>query len=454
MDIIMNRCKEIIEKYSALMTDAEDHIWHNAEIGYKEFKTDKYMADAFVSLGYKIERMGELTGFTAYYDTKKPGPTVLVLAELDALLCSGHPDADKATGAAHVCGHNAQCAAILGVAAALMDHGEELDLSGRVKFCIVPSEEGIDMAWRTEQIRKGVITFTSGKPEYIQRGLLTDVDAAFMVHLDNGENLFEGGYRFSVGANGIIRKTIEISGKAAHAGGAPWDGVNALYAAELVLAACNALRETFRERDYIRFHPIITRGGESVNAIPDRLVIESFVRGASGSALKEANKKINRAVAGACLAMGASVMISDLPGAHARNDDKNLIDLMYGAAVETVGEEKTVIDRNWRTSSTDMGDVSALVPSVHAYVDGFRGAAHDKSYGRLPPKEVCQRAAALQLSSIVRLLENGGEKCLEIKRNYKSPYSSVEEYLEEKKALNKKYDCIKYCGGNAEITLE
>ncbi len=450
----MKDIKKIIEKYSALMTAAEDYIWHNPEVGYREYKTDKYMADAFVSLGYKIERYEGVTGFVAYYDTGREGPTVLVLAELDALYCSTHESADKETGAAHVCGHNAQCASVLGVAAALMEHGADFGLSGRVKFCIVPAEEGVDITWRSSLIEQGLISFTSGKTEYIARGLLSDVDAAFMIHLENGEGSYEGGYRFNVGGNGVIRKKIEITGRASHAGGAPWDGINALYAAELVLAACNALRETFKESDCIRFHPIITKGGESVNAIPEVVVIESYVRGSNRNGLRAANKRINRAIAGACLAMGAAVKISDSHGSEPRLDDSRLIDLMYGAAAELAGMERCVIDNTWTSSSTDMGDISALVPSVHGYTDGLRGAIHDRNYTRLPPKDVCVSSASLQLASIIKLLEKGGEACLHIKKNFKSPYSSPEEFIADKKEMGKTREPITYITGGVNITFD
>ncbi len=449
----MKNIKKIIEKYSELMTDAEDYIWHNPEVGYKEFKTDKYMAEAFEKLGYKLERYEGITGFVTYYDTGKPGPTVLVLAELDALYCSTHESADKETGAVHVCGHNAQCASVLGVAATLIEYGADFGLSGKVKFCIVPAEEGVEIAWRGDLVEKGVISFTSGKTEYIARGLLSDVDAAFMIHLENGEGSYEGGYRFNVGGNGVIRKKIEITGKASHAGGAPWDGINALYAAELVLSACNALRETFKESDCIRFHPIITKGGESVNAIPDMVVIESYVRGSNREGIKVANKKINCAIAGACLSMGATVKIKDSHGSEPRLDDKNLMNLMYGTALELKGEQKCVVDYTWTSSSTDMGDVSALVPSVHAYVDGLRGAIHDRNYKKLDPREVCESSAALQFASIVKLLENGGKACIEIKKNFKSTYSSVEEFINDKKEIGKTREPIIYDGDKVTINL-
>ncbi len=449
----MENVKKYVEECGELMAAAEEYIWRNPEAGYKEYKTNEYMRAKFTELGYAVEDFGDITGFTAYYDTGKEGPTVLVLAELDALYCSMHVNADKETGAAHVCGHNMQCAAALGVAATIQKYGEKFDLCGKVKFGIVPAEEGIDISYRTELVRKKALQFTSGKPECIARGLLNDVDMAFMIHIGNGENKYEGGYYFNKGSNGVLRKKVEIEGRAAHAGGKPWAGINALYAAQIALSACNALRETFKEEDYIRFHPIITKGGDSVNAIPDCVVMESYVRGANAKAIAQANVKINRAITGACLAMGAKVRITDLPGSEPRLDDENLTKLMQGVGAELLGTEKSVRDERWQASSTDMGDVTSLVPSVHGYVDGCRGKEHDKSYERIDPKGTCIRSACLQFGTIVELLKDGGKKCYEIKKNFKPVYASVEEYLTEKGKLSRDSSCIDYEGDKIHILL-
>ncbi|MBR2106514.1 MAG: hypothetical protein IJ937_04535, partial [Treponema sp.] len=90
--------------------------------------------------------------------------------------------------------------------------------------------------------------------------------------------------------------------------------MNALYAANLGLSAINAVRETFREEDVIRVHPIITNGGNAVNAIPDKVVIQSSVRGASFDGIDNANKKVNRALIGAALSLGANIEIENTPG--------------------------------------------------------------------------------------------------------------------------------------------
>ena len=91
-------------------------------------------------------------------------------------------------------------------------------------------------------------------------------------------------------------------------------GINALYAAQIALAAINALRETFRDEDTIRVHPIITHGGSQVNVIPGEVRLETYVRGRSVEAILDANKKVDRAFRAGALALGAKVEIETLPG--------------------------------------------------------------------------------------------------------------------------------------------
>ncbi|MFR9161994.1 MAG: peptidase dimerization domain-containing protein [Ruthenibacterium lactatiformans] len=96
-------------------------------------------------------------------------------------------------------------------------------------------------------------------------------------------------------AGGFIGKELRFLGKEAHAGGAPWEGVNALNAASLAIAAIHANRETFRDEDHVRVHPIITKGGDLVNTVPADVRMESYVRAASVQAMRTANAKVNRA---------------------------------------------------------------------------------------------------------------------------------------------------------------
>ncbi len=449
----MERIKKAVNAYMGLMLDANQYVWENPEVGYKEYKTNEYMLAEFTKLGYEIQRPKDITGFVAYYDTHKPGPTVLILGELDGLYCPGHPECDKTTGAVHSCGHNTQCAITLGVAAAIREKAVNEGLCGKVKFCIVPAEEGIEIEYRNGLIKKGIISFATGKAEFIKRGLLDDVDLSFMMHMaDVTEH--DGDFLFIKGHNGLIRKEIIISGKAAHAGGEPWLGINALYAGELALSACNALRETFKEEDKIRFHPIITKGGDSVNAIPDTVVMESFVRGASVAAIQEANYKLNRAITGACLAVGASVKIVDAAGYDVHKENEDLVNLLKEQCAKLVKKERIVDYGEWRASSTDFGDVSGLVPSALMYVDGARGIMHGNTYWVENIEKACFQGACIEVAALVELLKEGGKKAYEIKANFKPAYSSVQEYLDVQSGFNKVHECIGYDGDEVTIHLD
>ena len=154
---IMKRLIEAADKHRDLILSAERHIWQNPETGYKEWKTSKYLEEKFESLGYTLTRAGNIPGFITELDTGIPGPTLLILGELDSLICPNHPEADKETGAVHCCGHNAQCAALLGVAAALKEPGILDKFCGKIKLCAVPAEELLEIEFRSELRKNGKI---------------------------------------------------------------------------------------------------------------------------------------------------------------------------------------------------------------------------------------------------------------------------------------------------------
>ncbi|MDA8219592.1 MAG: peptidase dimerization domain-containing protein [Dehalococcoidales bacterium] len=136
--------------------------------------------------------------------------------------------------------------------------------------------------------------------------------------------------------NGCFAKVVEYLGRAAHAGGAPDKGVNALSAAAIALAAVNAQRETFRDQDTVRVHPIITKGGDLVNVIPADVRLETFVRGRTLEAIRDANRKVDRCLRAGALAMGAKVRITTLPGYLPCHCDPYLGSLFKQNAVKAV----------------------------------------------------------------------------------------------------------------------
>src|SRR4026209_2174524 len=146
----------------------------------------------------------------------------------------------------------------------------------------------------------------------LRLGHLDDVDLGMMIHATPRRE--EGKLAVPMSNNGCVVKTVRYIGRASHAGGAPHMGVNALYAANIGLMAINALRETFRDEDTIRVHPIITHGGSQVNVIPGEVRLETFVRGKTLEAIADADRKVDRALRAGALALGATVEIETLAG--------------------------------------------------------------------------------------------------------------------------------------------
>src|SRR5439155_797625 len=140
---------------------------------------------------------------------------------------------------------------------------------------------------------------------------------------------------------------------AAHACGAPHLGVNALYAAQVGLTAVNAIRETFRDEDTIRVHPIITHGGSQVNVIPGEVRLETYVRGRTVDAILNAQKKVDRAFKAGALALGAKVEIETLPGYMPMACDPGMARHYEANAAKLVGAEH-YRQIGHRTGSTDM----------------------------------------------------------------------------------------------------
>lgn len=419
----MQKIINAVNKHRQLILDAEKYVWNNPETGFKEFKTSAYMEEQFKKLGYEITKSEDLTGFYVRLDTGKPGPELLVFAELDSVICPTHKDADKVTGAVHSCGHNAQCASILGVAAALKEQGIMDGLSGAIRICLVPAEELLEIEYRTELKKQGKIKYIGGKCEYLYRGFFDGVDLAFIVHTTAAKT---GARKGNVGC--IVKKII-YKGVSAHAGGGPWNGKNALYAANCGLNAINAIRETFKDNEQIRVHPIITHGGDIVNAIPSTVTLESYVRGVSFKAITETNKKVNQALVGAALSIGTNVEVIDIPGYAPLTNDEGLLKVAKETFTSLYPNDEYEESDNYIGASTDMGDLSAIMPVMHPYFTGASGLAHGDNYYIADPESACVKSAAWQVAMIIDLLSNNAEKAKEIVENYKPLFNTKQDYL-------------------------
>ena len=205
-------------------------------------------------------------------------------------------------------------------------------------------------------------------------------------------------------------------------------GINALYAATQALTACSALRETFSDPENIRFHPIMTEGGASVNIIPSRTQIESYIRGQHIEAILDVKRKIALAVAGSAASIGAGVTIVTRPGYFPAKYDPGMM-LAMKEAMEEVLDETYYRPNSFGTGSTDNGDLSAVMPTVQPHIGGAAGHGHGDDYKIVSIDSACVDSAKVQAAFIEILLGNGAKRANEIVRNFKPVFAGKEEYF-------------------------
>lgn len=422
-----NAIDEHRERIVALGEDIRKH----PELGFKETRTASLVADWFAGLGISHETGLAITGVKGRLEGDASGPTVAYLGELDSVLVSDHPEADPVTGAAHACGHNASIAQLAAVAVALAESGVWKELFGTVALMAVPAEEYVEVDFRLGLRREGKLEFLGGKPELLRVGAFDDVDIVFMTHLSEKE----GEKRLGVAgpSNGCVVKQVRYVGRAAHAGGAPHAGVNALNAAMLGMSAINANRETFRDEDHIRVHPIITKGGELVNVVPAEVCLETFVRGASVDAIMAAAEKVDRCLRAGAMGVGAAVEITTLPGYLPRIVSDAFVDVYRRNAEPLVGGE-SFWSSEFGAGSTDMGDLSHVMPALEAQAAAARGTGHGNDYRIVDEDGAYILPAKSAVGCIIDLLADSAQSAHHVIKQFE-PAMTKAGYLEFMRGL-------------------
>jgi amidohydrolase len=331
---------------------------------------------------------------------------------------------------AHACGHNAQLAALVGAAAALSDPEISASLGGEAEFLAIPAEEFVVSSVQERLVKEGKARFGSnGKSEFVSLGMFDGVDAAITHHVhyyESDRDVLLG----SNSANGYISKAVEITGRAAHAGKAPWDGVNALNAAAIGLNALAYARETFRDCDYVRVHPIMKDGGRVVNVVPERAELEMMVRAKSLSAILDASEKVNRAFRAGALAVGAQIEIKDRPGYLPVLVCSPQAPLTEAASFLVDEAKIEAIDpSNHVALSTDVGDLTHLMPVLNFTSGGYRGGLHQADFEITDPYKAYILPAKMMALTAYKLLENGGAAAKRIKASFR-PALTKEAYLD------------------------
>ncbi|NME28302.1 amidohydrolase [Megasphaera hexanoica] len=402
-------------------------VFDEPELGYKETKTSAKVQEAMDKLGIPYTTGWAITGVKGRLKGKNSKRTVAVMGELDSIVCRHHPSADPVTGAAHCCGHFIQISDMLGVAMALKDAGAMDYLGGDVVFFAVPSEECIEIEYRKKLMDEGKIHFFGGKQEIILQGGFDDIDAAMEMHAYSTDDP-EGNIILNGGMSGFITKLIEYHGKAAHAAGQPHLGINALNACMLGIMGVNALRETFQEKDHVRFHPIITSGGDLVNVVPDLVRMESYVRAASADAMKFYNDRINRALRAGADAIGATCEIKDMPGYLPMEQDKALGKICEANADAIFGKDHVDTNPPFNAGSTDVGDICNLMPCIHPHVGCVHGALHSAEFELFQKQAAYIKTTKVMAMTVIDLLYDNAAGLEDILKDYK-PRMTKEQYL-------------------------
>jgi len=322
-------------------------IHANPELCFKEEKAHGWLTEFLEKRGLRVERgVGGLpTAFRATIPGSGAGPRIAILAEYDAL-----------PGIGHACGHNVIATAGTGAGAALAVALGTLPFAGEIQVIGTPAEEG-----------------GAGKVRLMEAGVFRDVDAAMMIH-------GRGGTRVWRPSLGIIKVKAEFFGTAAHASSWPWRGVNALNAVIQLFVALDAMRQHVRPD--ARLHGIIVKGGEQPNIIPEYTRADFYLRALDRDYCGELLRRFQAAAEGAATATGCRVAVTAEPTVHEPLKPNATMARLFEANLERIGFPEDPEDAEAGYGSTDCGNVSQALPTIHPYIrispDGVPG--HSRAF--------------------------------------------------------------------------
>jgi len=372
----MKMDKLFTKEFNQEIIDLGEELFKHPELGYKEKVTRSILMEFYKKHGLENFTEHSITGFIKTIGPSNAKYNIAIMCDLDGVPTLGHKYSNKIDNAAHSCGHHEQMAIISGVFNLVNKYNLLDETNCKLTIIATPAEEYVDLDYRNELIKKNIVKRSSGKQNMILDGVFDDVDVVFNVHTNgSGKNILD----INSTLNGFISKEVKFLGKSAHAGAAPHLGVNALNAANLGMTAVHMLRETFEDQNHIRFHPIITNGGTSVNTVPEEVILKAYVRGANTKAILDANKRINNALTFSGKALNVKVDITDEFGYMPTHLSKELSQVVFNSMLEFVNEE-AILHNQASPASGDVGDISNILPTVQFGYGGNKGIIHSKSY--------------------------------------------------------------------------
>jgi amidohydrolase len=332
----------LADELEALSHRIHDH----PELAFKEERAHAWLTELLAKHGATVEReVGGLpTAFRATLEGTGRGPTIAIMAEYDAL-----------PGIGHACGHNVIATAGTGAGAALAVALGTLPFPGRVQVIGTPAEEG-----------------GAGKVRLMEAGVFKDVDAALMIHGRGGTQVWRP-------TLGIIKVKAEFYGKATHASSWPWRGVNALNGVIQLFVALDQMRQQLRPD--ARVHGIIVKGGEQPNIIPEYTRADFYLRALAKEYLTELLRRFTACAEGAAAATGCRVEVTPDPTIHEPMKPNRAMAALFERNLELIGFPVDPDDGEAGYGSTDCGNVSQALPTIHPYIriapDGVPGHSRE-----------------------------------------------------------------------------
>lgn len=336
MSELKNQISQFIDTNAKIYQDISLAIHAKPEVSDFEYFASQTLSEQLKKEGFEIElpAAGHRTGFAATYKSNKPGPTVVFLAEYDAL-----------AGLGHGCGHNVFGATSSLAGAALKSIVDQI--GGEVRVYGTPGEEGGQNG--------------SAKGSFVKKGYLNDVDFALCTH--PGSSPEDG---LSTRNYACAPVDIEFWGKPAHAAGCPQDGINALDAQILTYAAIGVLRQQLTDR--IRIHGVIVEGGTAPNVIPEYTKAKYYIRAADIDTLHELYEKVENIVKGSALQTGCTSSMKLYQNLVENMVLTPSLDTIYEKYITELGNTVKHVEDVVMPGSSDVGNISQVVPTIQPHI--------------------------------------------------------------------------------------
>lgn len=391
MSELKNQISQFIDTNAKIYQDISLAIHAKPEVSDFEYFASQTLSEQLKKEGFEIElpAAGHRTGFAATYKSNKPGPTVVFLAEYDAL-----------AGLGHGCGHNVFGATSSLAGAALKSIVDQI--GGEVRVYGTPGEEGGQNG--------------SAKGSFVKKGYLNDVDFALCTHPGSGS---EDG--LSTRNYACAPVDIEFWGKPAHAAGCPQDGINALDAQILTYAAIGVLRQQLTDR--IRIHGVIVEGGTAPNVIPEYTKAKYYIRAADIDTLHELYEKVENIVKGSALQTGCTSSMKLYQNLVENMVLTPSLDAIYEKYITELGNTVKHVEDVIMPGSSDVGNISQVVPTIqpHISITDVQIAGHSQdmvnaSCSQKAMDAIVKEAKALAFTAL-ELFENP-EELVKVKEDH------------------------------------